>query len=60
MSLCECGCGLTTKIAPRNDKKKGWTKGESLRFAGRGHNASVTNHPWKTVHHLCFQPSRAA
>lgn len=47
--LCECGCGEPTKLAPRTDPAKKWIKGEPLRFAGRGHNAIVTNHPHRTV-----------
>lgn len=47
--LCECGCGEPTKIAQRTDPVKGWVKGQPLRFAGRGHNATVTNHPHRVV-----------
>lgn len=35
--LCLCGCGQKTRIAPVNDKSKGWIKGEPLRFL-LGHN----------------------
>jgi hypothetical protein len=36
VSLCECGCGLLTKVAPQNDKSKGWVRGQPMRFL-RGH-----------------------
>lgn len=32
--LCECGCGQPTRIAPVNDRSKGWVKGQPLRFVG--------------------------
>ncbi|MCP5245726.1 MAG: HNH endonuclease [Burkholderiales bacterium] len=35
--LCECGCGNRTRIAPVNDRSKGWVKGNHLRFI-KGHN----------------------
>lgn len=35
--LCHCGCGLTTPLAWRSRKEKGWIKGEPLRYiAGHG------------------------
>lgn len=33
---CQCGCGKPTRLAPMNDKSKGWIKGEPLKFL-RGH-----------------------
>jgi hypothetical protein len=30
--LCECGCGGLAPIAKRTDSKKGWVKGQPLRF----------------------------
>jgi hypothetical protein len=30
--LCQCGCGGKTNIAPRNNKDRGWIKGEPQRF----------------------------
>jgi hypothetical protein len=36
--LCQCGCGLLTKIAPRNDLRQGWVKGQPHRFIS-GHNS---------------------
>jgi Recombination endonuclease VII len=35
---CHCGCGKKTGLARRDDPKKGWVKGQPLRFL-RGHNA---------------------
>lgn len=35
--LCECGCGHPTRIAPVNDRSKGWIKGQPLKFI-KGHN----------------------
>jgi hypothetical protein len=36
--MCECGCGQRTRLAPVNDRSKGWIKGEPLRYI-KGHNA---------------------
>ena len=30
--LCDCGCGEPAPIAPRNNKRRGWIKGEPIRF----------------------------
>lgn len=30
---CLCGCGRPTKLAPRTDTRKGWRKGEPLRYS---------------------------
>lgn len=38
--MCECGCGQATRLAPVNDRSKGWTRGKPLRFV-RGHGAVV-------------------
>ena len=29
---CHCGCGKKTPLSPRNDKQKGWIKGEPYKF----------------------------
>lgn len=29
---CHCGCGQQTKIASRSDSRKGWVKGQPMRF----------------------------
>jgi hypothetical protein len=34
--LCECGCGQTTRLAPGTDRRRGWIKGQPLRFI-KGH-----------------------
>jgi hypothetical protein len=34
---CECGCGAATRIAQRNDTRRGWTKGHPIRYV-HGHN----------------------
>lgn len=39
-SLCQCGCGQPTRLAPVNDRSKGWIKGEPLRYL-KGHNAAA-------------------
>jgi hypothetical protein len=36
--LCECGCGDYTNIAFKTNSKRGWIKGQPLRFIN-GHNA---------------------
>lgn len=36
--LCGCGCGGTTKLAPRTSTRNGWIKGEPLPYL-RGHAA---------------------
>lgn len=35
--LCECGCGGTTRIAARTDRRKGWVKGQPLRYLPQHH-----------------------
>lgn len=37
MSLCECGCGETTKLVPKTIGARGYVKGQPLRFIN-GHN----------------------
>ena len=32
MKLCECGCGLPAPLADRTDQKRGYVKGEPMRF----------------------------
>ena len=31
-ALCQCGCGQPAPIAPRNNKARGWVKGQPVRF----------------------------
>lgn len=63
MKLCECGCGLTARIATKTVTRLGHVKGEPLRFvnghhlrmpdyqgkvqAGRGHLNGVGHPRWK-------------
>jgi hypothetical protein len=35
--LCECGCGGATRIAPYTDHRRGWAKGQPIRYV-HGHN----------------------
>jgi hypothetical protein len=42
MTLCQCGCGEPTKLAPQTRRKKGWVKGEPQRFL-HGHH-QTQNH----------------
>jgi len=45
--LCECGCGLRTKLAKVNDPRKGRVKGRPNRFI-HGHSGRGKNHgAWK-------------
>lgn len=48
LGLCECGCGQPAPIAPFSNKKRGWVKGQPLRFV-HGHNR-VPNRYRFTVH----------
>lgn len=41
--LCQCGCGRTTQRARQTDRRKGWVKGEHVRFI-QGHGSKQT---WK-------------
>jgi hypothetical protein len=34
---CECGCGERTKLAPKTSARKGWVKGEPVRFIAQHH-----------------------
>ena len=45
--LCDCGCGRPTRLAPRNDKTKGWFKGEPMRYV-YGHRNRISTWPEKT------------
>ena len=52
---CECGCGQKTNISPQTDKKRGYVKGEPVRFI-RGHQlkhgSGSNNHNWKGGGHI--------
>jgi|SRR3990172_3180141 len=41
-NVCACGCGQTTPLASRNNKRRGWVKGEPLRYI-HGHNGRKDN-----------------
>lgn len=54
IKLCECGCGQPAPIAPNNNKFKGWTKGQPLRYI-QGHQSrgkKGTYHPRKAQRSL--------
>lgn len=40
---CQCGCGQITRVAPNNNKRRGWIKGEHIKFV-QGHNSRFA-HP---------------
>jgi hypothetical protein len=39
-ALCLCGCGQPTRLAPVNDRSKGWVRGRPLKYL-RGHNTAA-------------------
>jgi hypothetical protein len=41
VSVCECGCGQPTGLAPYSSKRLGWKRGEPKRFIN-GHNRRDT------------------
>lgn len=41
MALCECGCGGTTKVAPKNHAKNGYIKGQSRKFLAGHQNRGI-------------------
>ena len=43
--LCECGCGESAPIARQNDPKRGYTKGQPVRFV-KGHSIKNGLAPW--------------
>lgn len=43
--LCECGCGVKTKIATRNRLNRDWIKGQPIRFIA-GHYNNIKNRIW--------------
>lgn len=38
VKLCECGCGRPAPLARKTERKRGWVKGQPIRFI-QGHNA---------------------
>jgi len=53
IKLCECNCGRPAPIAPRNDKRRGWVKGQPVRFvrghANRGKSRPLADRFWEKV-----------
>jgi len=43
--LCQCGCDARTSISKQNHKKKGWVKGQPLRFL-KGHDKRKSSVPY--------------
>lgn len=41
-ALCQCGCGQPTRLAPVNDRSKGWVKGCPLKFI-KGHGIGIAS-----------------
>lgn len=41
--VCQCGCGQQAPIAQKTDKKRGWVKGQPLKYI-QGHNAKLKLH----------------
>lgn len=47
---CECGCGGLTPLAPSSETKRGWIKGQPIRFI-RGHNTRTPERrAWSAEH----------
>jgi hypothetical protein len=40
MKMCECGCGRPVPLAMQNNPKRGWVKGQPVRFV-LGHNPNT-------------------
>ena len=43
--LCDCGCGLPAPLAPRTEKRKGWEKGQPIRFI-KNHSLGAPRLEW--------------
>lgn len=41
--FCQCGCGQKTPIASRNQRTRGWTKGEPIPYI-QSHNRRIVRH----------------
>jgi hypothetical protein len=65
IKLCECGCGLPTKLAPYSVAKKGWVKGQPLRYlanharTNRSHGLSDSREhkTWENMRERCGNPN---
>ena len=49
LGYCQCGCGGIPRIAPYNDRTRGWVKGQHISFVP-GHNAAGRKKPHQTKH----------
>jgi hypothetical protein len=47
--FCQCGCGRSVRIAQKTIRRRGWVKGEPIRFM-RGHHTLGVTYP-RTKHH---------
>jgi hypothetical protein len=48
--LCACGCGKETRLAPGTVRRKGWVKGQPMRFLrGHGRSRPVAQRFWEKV-----------
>lgn len=70
--LCDCGCGQPAPIAKYTNTRKGWVKGEPVRYVhnhhpsprsrvhGQSHaaggNPTPTYYSWKGMRERCFRP----
>ena len=43
---CHCGCGGKTNISGKNNKQRGYKKGDHYRFIGRHHIGGATHASW--------------
>ena len=43
--FCQCGCGRKTKLAPRNDKDRGWIKGQPMKYLNGHYWRNRTDYP---------------
>lgn len=54
--LCQCGCGAATRVAPVNDRSKGWVKGQPVAYVKghhlRGDKAGALSPRWAGGRHL--------
>lgn len=45
--LCQCGCGESTPIAAGTDRRRGWIKGQPIRFVDGHNKRGKGSHFWK-------------
>lgn len=70
IKLCECGCGQPAPIAKGTDRRRGWIKGQPLRFI-LGHvalvaankeklvKANTTHGCWDTPEYVIYRAARS-